>query len=132
PFLSESDAQRVRQKLVTYVLEAPPGCYVRLDDAYNLRTITALEIGRLKFDSPANRARQLARPLAALSQWFGDTKGTAVPAELKGSGALRAPEWLRQISAEAVDHPLAVMLIGSPLCRARREPAFSIFPGLYP
>ena len=104
PFYSDSDRSRVRQALTKFTLDAPPGTRVTCDDAYNLETIAVLTVPALRFDSPGNRARILAEPLAALTVWFGRTNAPAAPAEVRSSAALRVPELLQQVSVQGSDH----------------------------
>lgn len=132
PFYPASVSSEIEYQVKKFALDAPKGSKIRLDDAYHLRSIVDLSPPDLRYDSPANRMRLLAPTFAKLSQWFAQTRTNVAFPELKDSGALKAPQWLDQISAQPEAEARSFVLIGSPLHRSVEEPGFDMIPDLYP
>ncbi len=132
PFYREADCQKVRQKLMRFILEAPLGSRIAVDDAYNLQSIAIFDVPsstKLRFDSPANRSRLLAQPLASLTRWFTQSvRSSDTNRDLKETAALKVPEWLGLMSSQPAKEACAVVIIGSPLYRSSTEPAILSLP----
>jgi hypothetical protein len=133
PFYSNSENDRVRDSILRFVLEAAPrqGA-VSIYDAYNLQSVARFEHCSLPrdYDSAATRIRLFRAQIAQLVIWFNHR--TNAPAELAGSAAVLAPEWLEQLSREPALERRTFVLIGSPLRVDVREPGFSMGSDLYP
>jgi len=134
PYYSVADNKRVRDAVLNFVLsQSPPGSGIDLYDAFNLETVANIDVPSVaaKYDSAASRARALQQPLANLVRWFNQQISASQPAEFKNTAAVRAVEWLDQMSS-APSQSRVVLLIGNPLRIDPREPAFNMAPDLFP
>lgn len=138
PFLPESAKEEVYRSLVRVLLEELPlrsSWWVY--DAYHLRTVAQAQIpAGSAFASSKLRATQFRGAIQELRRFlvstnFGSETTTPV---LAGDGALRLPQFLDFLAgaAPADASPPTVLLIGSPLYRDAKEPAFSMVNGYFP
>ena len=136
PFLPAEQRQAAANALTLYLLKtAPMGTRVQLWDAWNLTSIVTVDVPVLKLaDAPQARAQQpkFAAGLGKMKRWF-DAGTNAAPAqELRGSAALKTPEWLELISRQPATGHRSVLLLGSPLYLNLTEPTFSMTQARYP
>lgn len=130
PFYSAPASAEIEYNIKKFALDAPKGSKIRVDDAFNLRTIVDLSPPTLRYDSPANRMRFLVPSFAKLSQWFAQTRRNATSAELTNSALLRVPEFLDFLASSGSAEPGGILLIGSPFVEYPTEPSFSMTGGV--
>lgn len=126
PYYSPGERAEIERRIRTFALTAPRGSCIKIDDAFNLQTVTVFQVPELKFDSTANRMRAFAENIVALSQWFKKMNTNNAPAELANSALLRVPEYLDFIAADGSGQPHGIMLIGSPFAEYPTERPFSM------
>jgi len=136
PFLPAEQKRAVASALTVYLLKtAPMGTHVQLCDAWNLTSIATVDVPVLKLaDAPQARAQQpgFAAALGKLKRWFDSGTSEETNPELKGSAALKTPEWLELISRQPVTGRRTILLVGSPIYMNLSEPSFSMNEARYP
>lgn len=138
PFLPESAKEEVYRSLARLLLEELPlrsSWWVY--DAYHLRTVAQAQIpAGSAFTSSKLRATQFRGAIQELRRFLVTTnfaeEGTNPPPV--GDGALRLPQFVDFLAGAAAPDasPATVLLIGSPLYRDAKEPAFSMVNGYFP
>lgn len=133
PFMSDRDRGVVSNQVLNLVGTAPAETRLIFEDGWNLQTIATFEIPALKSDRPGVRARFLKRPLWQLLTWFQRVaEDAAVPSDLRGTSALRIPEYLAFASQQPATEPRSILLIGPPLYQSLNEPGFSFGQDRFP
>jgi Ca-activated chloride channel family protein len=119
-----------------YLLKtAPMGTRVQLWDAWHLTSIVTVDVPVLNLaDAPQARAQQpkFAAGLGKMKRWFDAGTNASPIQELRGSAALKTPEWLELISRQPAAGGRSVLLLGSPLYLNPTEPTFSMTEARYP
>lgn len=126
PIYSTSASTEIEHNVKKFILDAPKGSRIRLDDAFSLKTITAFSVPNLNYDSPANRARLLAPVFAKVTQWFAEARASGESSTITNSALLRVPEYLDFIAGNGGGQPRGILLIGSPFAQYPTEPTFSM------
>jgi len=81
-------------------LMAVPGTKILVFDGFSLEMIGQFEIPLLKRDSPAARRSRLSRSIKAIERWHKEAQ-PQLPVSLKGTGFLRIPEIVDELSVDA-------------------------------
>lgn len=128
PTYAAQESEQIERSVKKFVLDAPMGSRIRIDDAFNLRSIVTFSVPVVRYDSPANRVRMLSAQFGALIQWFKEARSAVQSSALSNVVALRVPEYLDFVAAEG-NQPRSILLIGSPLMVYATEPSFSMSGG---
>jgi hypothetical protein len=139
PFLTNNVKDAVYRKIIGLVLEdLPLNSTVSIYDAYNVRTITQIQVPNVSaFRSAKTRANQFKEQIHKLKEFLAATNlPPASPkiARLNFGNAVRLPQFLDFI-AENVAHgsnALRLIVLGSPLYLDPKEPGFSMVDGYFP
>ncbi len=142
PFLTTAVKDAVYRKIVGLILEeAPLNSSVAIYDAFNVRTITQIELPNVAaFRSAKTRANQFKEPIRKIREFLAATN--TPPAAARGvdaarlnfENAVRLPQWLDFICENTTHgpNPLRLILLGSPLYLDPQEPGFSMVDGYFP
>ena len=126
PAYVSQESEQIERIVKKFVLDAPMGSQIRLDDAFNLRSIAAFNVQSVRFDSPANRVRALSTQFSALMQWFKEARNRAQTSGISNFAALRVPEYLDFLAGDAAGGRRGILLVGSPFMSYPSEPTFSM------
>ncbi len=138
PYLEKSAKDPVFRRLVRLVLEdLPLHSQLEIYDAYHLKSITRIEIpAAAVFQSPKTRANQFGPAISQLKLFLALDQPRPDAGKTDLADAVRLPQFCdflaRNGSARAPADSPTLLLIGSPLYRDPREPAFSMVDGYYP
>jgi hypothetical protein len=136
PFLDTAVKDDVYRRVIGFLLaDVPLGSSVWIYDAYNLRTITQIEIPNLTpFKSAKTRANQFAEPIHKLKQFLAATNEIPSTPALPLNQAVRFPQFMDFVAENLArgNHSTAVIVLGSPLYLDPKEPAFSMVDGYFP
>jgi Ca-activated chloride channel homolog len=128
-------AERTNQQclLQRFLLsQCPTSTRVVIWDAWQLQVVSDIQPFQLKYDSPAARAPRLAPALAAICRWSAGATAVQIPASVKDSAAIKAPEWLHAIAATPATGRRIVVILASPFCLVPDEPTFSMVQTRFP
>ena len=112
--------------------ECPTSTRVVIWDAWQLQVVSDIQPFHLNYDTPAARVPRLAPALAAISRWSADIAARPIPATLKDSAAIRAPQWLEAVAATPATGHRTIVILASPFCLVPDEPAFSMVQTRFP
>jgi hypothetical protein len=136
PFLDNSVKDNVYRRIVGFVLEdAPLDSSISLYDAYDIKTITQIDIPDVRaFKSAKTRANQFKDQIHKLKQFLAATNEPPSTAALNLAQAVRFPQFMDFVGANLANtkHPPVVIILGSPLYLDAKEPAFSMVDGYFP
>lgn len=148
PFLERTVKDDVYRRIASFLLESVPlGSAVEILDAYHLRTITRVEVPRLRaFQSPKTRANQFSEPIRRVREFLAaeharpaERSGTSETPETAGSRvplerAVRLPQFADFVAENFAtsNRALVLIVLGDPLYRDAREPGFSMVQGYFP
>ena len=136
PFLDRAVKDDVYRGVVRLLVEELPlDSTVAIYDAFHLRSITELTLPNLRaFNSPKTRANQFAPAIQSLKRFLSKDHSTPTNSRLQFECAIRLPQFAEFLTENlpAVDAPLRVLLMGSPLYQDAKEPAFSMAGGYFP
>ncbi len=133
PFQTAGVRSKQEAAIKRFVLsDCPNGSPIVVWDAWELKIICELRLPKLAYDSAIARAPHVAPALIALKNWGTELDGKPPPADLKGSAAIRFPEWLQAASAEAAAKPSSIVVLASPFYISPGEPSFSMIDSRYP
>lgn len=133
PWVAPAQREKQQGQVRSFLLrQAPAGVHVKLWDGWTAEMLGEAVVPALRYDNAAARAqnRDMSRLLAALNKWGEASQGSEN--ELVGTGALRAPELLQEISGDRAVGTNTIVLIGSPIYCNVTEPSFSMTEGRYP
>jgi Ca-activated chloride channel family protein len=128
-------AERTNQQclLQRFLLsQCPTSTRVVIWDAWQLQVVSDIQPFHLNYDSPAARAPRLAPALAAIGRWSAGIGARSIPANLKDSAAIRAPQWLEAVAATPATGHRTVVILASPFCLVPDEPTFSMVQTRFP
>lgn len=136
PFLEIPVKDQVYRKVIAFVVdEIPLGSTLRIYDAYNLQTITELQIPEVQaFKSSKTRANQFAAQIHKLKLFLATEHPKPGRTGSQFADAVRLPQFmdfLRTATTPSIE-PLTLILLGSPLYMDPKEPSFSMADGYYP
>ncbi len=136
PFLAVESKEQAFRSIVQFLLEeAPLGSSIAVFDAFQNRTVTRLEIPRLKaFESGKTRANQFRQPILDLKQFLASDPPRPESRGLDFTGAVRLPQFLDFVgrNLSGPDSTVIVTVIGSPLHLDPKEPGFAMAHGYFP
>jgi Ca-activated chloride channel family protein len=133
PFQSVGERTNQVQMLQQFFpKDAPDNSHIVVWDAWELRVVCDVTLPKFAYDSPAARAPHMVAGLTNLKQWFTKMDGTPIPTGLKGTGAIKIPEWLQAATAQAAAGRRTIIILASPLCLVPSEPSFSMIETRYP
>lgn len=138
PFLDKGIKDEVYRAIVRLVVEELPlGTSLWIYDAYNLRTITQVEIPNVRaFQSSKTRANQFSRPIGELKEFLAREHEKPVAPRLTLNEAVRFPQLMDFIASNLFTGqgagPITVLVLGNPLYMDPKEPGFSMVDGYFP
>ena len=136
PFLEKGVKDEVYRQVVELLLEHMPlNSSLWLYDAYHIRTITQIEVpGAGAFASAKTRANQFAPQIRQLREFLATPQEAPELAGLELKEAVRLPQFMSFVGENLAgkEHPLLVILLGSPLYLDTKEPGFSMAHGYFP
>ena len=136
PFLEKSVKDEIYRSIVRLVVEELPlNSTLTIYDAFELKTITQVTVptGRA-FNSPKTRANQFAPAIRDLKLFLAQERPAPTNSHFDFEGAIRLPQFLDFLTEKTAptNSHSSVLLIGSPLYRDSKEPAFSMVHGYFP
>jgi hypothetical protein len=136
PFLENPVKDQVYRKVIAFVVdEMSLGSTLRIYDAYNLQTITELQIPEVQaFKSPKTRANQFAAQIHKLKLFLATENSKPGRAGSQFDDAVRLPQFMDFLRTATIPstEPLTVIVLGSPLYMDPKETSFSMADGYYP
>ena len=136
PFLDNPVKDQVYRKVITFVVdEMSLGSTLRIYDAYNLQTVTELQIPEVQaFKSSKTRANQFAAQIHQLKRFLATEYPRPRRAGPQFTGAVRLPQFMDFLRTTTIPstEPLTLIVLGSPLYMDPKEPSFSMADGYYP
>jgi hypothetical protein len=136
PFLENPMKDQVYRKVIAFVVEEMSlGSTLRVYDAYNLQTITELQIPEVQaFKSSKTRANQFAAQIHKLKLFLATEHPKPGRTGSQFTGGVRLPQFMDFLRSATVPstEPLTVIVLGSPLYMDPKEPSFSMADGYYP
>jgi hypothetical protein len=133
PFLDKPVKDDVYRGIVRLVVEdLPLNSALAIYDAFELKTITQFSLPDARaFHSPKTRANQFAPAIRDLKSFLAEEH--AHPTNSGFEAAIRLPQFLDFLAGiTTTNSKTSVLLIGSPLYRDAKEPAFSMVDGYFP
>lgn len=136
PFLERSVKDDVYRRVVGFLLEAMPlDSSLWLYDAYNLRTITQIEIPALRvFQSAKTRANQFKEQVWRLKEFLAAEQAKPSGSKVPLDQAVRFPQFMDFVGENLVGsgQTLVAIVLGNPLYLDAKEPGFSMMDGYFP
>src|SRR5688572_16262753 len=139
PFLSNEVKDAVYRRIVSLLLEEVPlESSVSLYDAYQVRTITQIQVPNVRaFRSAKTRANQFKDPIRKLKEFLAQTNALPVSptaTRLQFGNAIRLPQFLDFIAENLSpgSNSMRIIVLGSPLYMDVKEPGFSMADGYFP
>jgi hypothetical protein len=136
PYLDRGVKDDVYRGIVRLLVEdLPLGSSLAIYDAFDLKSITQVTLPNNRaFTSPKTRANQFASAVHDLKQFLGTEHPRPKQARLNFESAIRLPQFCDFLdeNLSGRDHPLTVLLVGSPLYQDAKEPSFSMVDGYFP
>jgi hypothetical protein len=134
PFLSSDAKEEAFRAIVRFVLDDQPnGSTLSVYDAFRMRTVTRFDIPKTRaFQSARTRTVQLGERIVELKRFLAAEHDQPVVDELDFADAVRLPQFADFIAKTAPNDETVALILGSPLYRDDREPAFSMVGGYFP
>jgi hypothetical protein len=136
PFLDKTVKDEVYRRIVGFVLEdVPLNSSISIFDAYNLRTITRLEVPSISaFRSAKTRANQFKEPIHKLKDFLAADPARPATNAIHFDRAIRFPQFMDFVGENLADsrRSTSVIILGSPLYLDHKEPAFAMVDGYFP
>jgi len=136
PFFDKTVKDDLYRRIVGFLLEdAPLQSSLRIYDAYQLQTITQVEIpGVRAFRSAKTRANQFKEQIQKLKAFLALEQEPPSTSFFKLRDAIRFPQFMDFLSEnlQAPGYSNVVVLLGNPLYLDPKEPGFSMVDGYFP
>jgi hypothetical protein len=136
PFLENPVKDQVYRKVIAFVVdEMSLGSTLRMYDAYNLQTITELQIPQVQaFKSSKTRANQFAAQIHKLKLFLATEHPKPGRTGSQFEDVVRLPQFMDFLRGATIPtaERLTVIVLGSPLYMDPKEPSFSMADGYYP
>jgi hypothetical protein len=136
PFLADDAKDPAFRHIAGFLLEDMPlNSSLWIYDAYSLKTITHVEIPRVRaFESGKTRANQFRDNIHQLKQFLARTHSKPEAGNLDFTQAVRLPQFLEFVGRNLTgpDHSVMVLILGGPLYLDDKEPAFAMADGYFP
>lgn len=126
PSYAVPESEQIERCVKKFILDSPKGSRIRVDDAFNLRTVVVFNVPDARYDSPANRVRTMTPSFGTLITWFRQARTNAVSSV---AGVVRVPEYLDSLAAEGTGQTRGILLFGNPLMAYPTEPSFAMTGG---
>ncbi len=136
PFLQDKEKDEVFRRVAGFLLEdAPLGSSLWLYDAFNIRTISQINIPEVRaFRSSKTRANQFKEQIGKLRAFLAEQHPKPEAKSLNFERAVRLPQFLDFIGENLANSgaELSIVVLGSPLYVDEKEPSFSMVDGAFP